>query len=1129
MASWSSFMQKAQSLIDPANFNIPSLSSSDDSPSKASLFRQQFRLPDSQTPLQEITADLVLPLPNSSSGSGEASRRVDKAGNRYTGRLHLSERFICFSTQPTSFLPSSTHSASTSWTGQTHGTGPSGNGFTLPLSCVRRVERLHSASHVFSLALTTWNGLLNKQQEPNLVPQRLILQLVGSRQACERFCDCLKKGLREGMKEVDSLRSVVTDCYSEYLLSGAKITAKEESDPNGRQPPNAGLGMLFRYPGDARKLRDRSKMRLWGEYFRENGRNTTLVRQPTFHKLIRVGLPNRLRGEIWELTSGSMFLRVRSPNLYTETLAKFEGQESLAIDEIEKDLNRSLPEYPGFQSEEGIGRLRRVLTAYSWTNAEIGYCQAMNIVVAALLIYTSEAQAFFLLSVLCDRLLPGYYSTTMYGTLLDQKVFESLVEKTMPVLWEHLAKFDVQLSVVSLPWFLSLYINSMPLVFAFRVLDVFFLEGPKVLFQVGLAILRINGEELLEIQDDGSFISVLKSYFSRLDESAHPRSENPKLRAITRFQELMVVAFKEFSGITHSTITETRDKHKDAVLENIENFAKRTSIRNLGPESKRLSVDDLGTIYDRFYETLYHWQQHQKLLEEEQRLKQKKKSERFSILGPPADTEMGRVGLGPSPTNMDYDAFREFLAATSKWAVSDTPASTRKDSQVYGSLKGNKSLLWANRRQPADHEFMQRLYRKWATDPEEGLGLQHVVNGLARLKGSPDIMNNINYFFNLYDDSGNGQVDREGILKISEALLFLSRRGFEGTITATQSLEDLQSPRERDHADKSSLTTDERFLGSVSAFIRRCFEYADPSHPENQKAAAQNDATAEATEKLDSFTIGDDEENLIDVDGESGSKKPATPKTPQSESSGRERPQSESANPALDPNNPLHITLPTFRMVVLADELLEQFFESYFPQSFHLSDHPHPASLAASSSLSSNLTTFSNIGSGRSSQISATAGAPVAGASGGIVPPGKGLRGVLDNIVTDGIRMAAEVKKRMDDAQRDLERSALNRDDEDDEEDDEDYAHRGSVSTAAMVGGIPSWGAGAYGADPERRSVREADRDLLEEAEVEASSLLDGKTHNNTEANKQPGHSASPTSSANHDPEVVSKVVEFES
>lgn len=101
--------------------------------------------------------------------------------------------------------------------------------------------------------------------------------------------------------------------------------------------------------------------------------------------MIRVGLPNHFRGEVWELTSGSFYKRLRSPNMYTEILSKNVGRDSLAIDEIEKDLNRSLPEYPGFQSEEGIGRLRRVLTAYSWSNQEVGYCQAMNIVTAALL------------------------------------------------------------------------------------------------------------------------------------------------------------------------------------------------------------------------------------------------------------------------------------------------------------------------------------------------------------------------------------------------------------------------------------------------------------------------------------------------------------------------------------------------------------------------------------------------------------------------------------------------------------------------------------------------------------------------------------------------------------------------
>ncbi|PGH09016.1 hypothetical protein AJ79_05811 [Helicocarpus griseus UAMH5409] len=1144
MFQLSSLVQKAQSFIDPANFTFPT-SSSDRNPSKGSLFRQQFRLPDSQNPLQEISAELVLPIPFTSTPT-QGVKDAERPGNRYEGNLHLSERFLCFSTQHTSFLPTASFGASSAFTGQTHGTGPSGNGFTLPLCGIRRVERLNSLGHVFSLSVTTWNGSLVKSNAKEIpaatvTPQKFTLHLIGSRMACERFCDGLKKGLREGMRDLENLRIVVADCHSEYLLSGrSSIKPSDAPDASAppREPPDTGLGLVFRYPGDARKLRDRSKMRLWGEYFREeNGRNATLIRQPTFHKLIRVGLPNRLRGEIWELTSGSFYVRLRAPKLYTETLSKFSGRESLAIDEIEKDLNRSLPEYPGFQSEEGIGRLRRVLTAYSWINEEIGYCQAMNIVVAALLIYMSEAQAFFLLSVLCDRLLPGYYSTTMYGTLLDQKVFESLVEKTMPVLWEHLVRSDVQLSVVSLPWFLSLYINSMPLVFAFRVLDVFFLEGPKVLFQVGLAILRINGEELLDVADDGTFISILKSYFSRLDESAHPRSENPKLRAITRFQELMVVAFKEFSGITHSTITEERDKHKDAVLENIESFAKRTSIRNLGPESKRLSVDDLGAIYDRFYERLYDHQQRTKKAEEE-KIRQEKENRRtiarYSTLMPKPDAEIGRVGLGPTPTLMDYDCFREFLASTAKWATTDSPASRKDPSERagYSSLRGRrKSWDGGNSPQPADHEFMRRLFRNWDVDKVGGLSLQNVVNGLARIKGTRDIMNTINYFFELYDDSGTGQVDREGILRMSEALLFLSRRGFDGALVSSEvaEAESSASSPEKALGSRTALTTDEKFLGSISDFIRRCFEYADPSHPQNQDSKDskesqdsrddkdnqdnQDEAIDEIENKVDAFAIGDTDDededgDLIDLHSDDEKKEttdannnnnnnnnnptsssnspspsrtsavPATTTTATTATTAttNAKQTSESANLALDPANPLHITIATFRMVILADELLEQFFETFFPQSFRLSDTPDPAVLRTTS-LSSNLTTFTNLGAGRqggTGMSPSAAGATVAGASGGIVPPGhKGLRGVLDNIVSDGMRMAAEVRKKMDEAQKEMERNAVpgRPDDDEDEDDDGMYDDSRSLREPMLSGG-------------ERLSTRDADRDLLEGAEV---------------------------------------------
>ncbi|RDW66888.1 TBC-domain-containing protein [Coleophoma crateriformis] len=1084
-----SLVQKAQSLIDPTQ--ALNISASDRNPAKSTLFRHQFRLPDTQTPLQEITAELTISPPASVAANatqGEKDRDRDRAGYHYAGKLHLSESYLCFSTQPTSFLQTASTSTSSGFTGQTHGAGPGGNGFTLPLCAIRRVERLHSQSYQFALAITTWNGLSNasvsEAAKSTVHQQKLTIQLAGTRQACERFCDGLKRGLKSGVGEVGKLKRVVAECYSEYLLQGE---GKRIGDP-----PDAGLGMQFRYPGDARKLRDRSKMRLWGEYLRDNGRNVTLVRQPTFHKLIRVGLPNRLRGEIWEQTSGSLFLRLEQPSLYADTLTKFEGRESLAIEEIEKDLNRSLPEYPGFQSEEGIGRLRRVLTAYSWTNTEVGYCQAMNIVVAALLIYMSESQAFFLLSTLCDRLLPGYYSTTMYGTLLDQRVFESLVEKTMPILWDHLVKSDVQLSVVSLPWFLSLYINSMPLVFAFRVLDVFFLEGPKVLFQVGLAILRINGEELLDAADDGAFISVLKSYFSKLDESAHPKSENAKLRAVTRFQELMVVAFKEFSGITQNSITEQRMKHKDSVLNGIESFAKRTSIRNLGPDSKRLSVDDLGALYDRFYGILYERQQRDQMIKEETDRRAKasraKATEVVTGLGETQSIEKGRVGLGPSPTLMDYDGFREFLAGMAKWATTDLPTppekvgDNEKHSYFGSSMKRRESSLspWGfGNPEPADHEFMQRLFRRWDVDMNSALTLQNVVSGLAHIKGKGDIMGSITYFFELYDDDGDGKVDREGILRISEALLFLSRRGLEGSLTPSSSMVGLSEYEAGNGArvDNAMVTTNERFLSSVSAFIRRCFEYADPDHPQNQ---------TEPIEAVDNgaFSIGEDEdedEDLLDLGDDPDTKSakkaaelPAVPapsdQPPNSDGQRRaSKAHAESANAALDPSKPLHITLPTFRMVVLADELLEQFFESSFPASFRISDKL----ISASATNSSSLTTFSNIGFGRSTGPTSQGGLGGIG-SAGVVPPGKGLRGVLDNIVTDGMRVAAEVRRRMDEAQKELEKNAVHRPDE--EEDDEEGYDPPRIS-------------GGYDGDPERRSVRSEDRDLLEGADAEAGSV----------------------------------------
>jgi TBC1 domain family member 8/9 len=456
----------------------------------------------------------------------------------------------------------------------------------------------------------------------------------------------------------------------------------------------------------------------------------------------------------------------------------------------------------------------------------------------------------------------------MYGTLLDQRVFESLVEKTMPILHEHFLKTDIQLSVVSLPWFLSLFINSMPLDKAMRVLDVFFSEGIRVLFQIALAVLRVNGEELLDCQDDGTFIQILKSYFMSLDDSAHPNSSNPKMRQVTRFMELFVVAFKEFSVITNQTILDERTKYKNSVLNGIESFAKRTTIRNLH-EIGKLSQSDLNIIYDRYNNALYSGQ--------------------------------GRVGLGggQGPSRMDYEAFKTFLAGIATWA-------SEKEDEVKNGARSRAASSIQERNVPAEHPFLHRLFRRWDRDMQGTLTLQNIVRGVAELS-TVDLMATIGWFFSVHDRDGDGKLDKEEVLQMSESLLFITRN-----LTSSETTEGSDT-----------------YLSAISGFIHNAFEYAEQS-----------------------------DERLIDVDS---------------------IPEHVTANAALDPTKRLFVTLPTLRMIILADETLERLFDYVLPSTIVLTP-------------------------------------PVTQTT----QPGL-LRGFFDNLVSEGSRTMGEVRRRIDEVSKEVE------------------------------------------------------------------------------------------------------------
>lgn len=159
----------------------------------------------------------------------------------------------------------------------------------------------------------------------------------------------------------------------------------------------------------------------------------------------------------------------------------------------------------------GIDALRRVLCAYALKNPNIGYCQAMNIVASVLLIYCAEEEAFWLLSTLCENLLPDYYNTKVIGAVVDQGILDNLMSDYLPALHAKLVKLGM-LNMISLSWFLTIFLSVMPYESAVNVIDCFFYDGAKVIFQVALMILKLNQDELLSCRDEGEAMQLLADY-----------------------------------------------------------------------------------------------------------------------------------------------------------------------------------------------------------------------------------------------------------------------------------------------------------------------------------------------------------------------------------------------------------------------------------------------------------------------------------------------------------------------------------------------------------------------------------------------------------------------------------------
>lgn len=624
-------------------------------------FQRHFSLPATELVLNDLAATCTV--------SGTTAN--------FYGQVYLSPSFLCFSSNARYQCL-----------------------LVIPYYAIMRVEKINAQPA--TIAITARRNL-----------KLLFAFNMGSdKEAVDGFCKILRDRLQVHVDSMRKLKAFLATCSSEYLLAGRDPEAGSIS----------GLGSVFGYV-ESKKVIEKNKLRFWVNYFNDFGRNLTLIRIPTFIKLIRVGLPNTLRGEMWEVCSGSLFKRFDNPGYYDKLHTDNAGINSLSIEEIEKDLNRSLPEYAAYQTPEGIDSLRRVLYAYSFHEPEIGYCQAMNIVVSVLLIYMSEEEAFWLLTVLCERLLPGYYTINMVGAVVDNHVFEKLVSQLMPVLGEHLEKYEIQLSVACLPWFLTLFVNSLPLSCSLRILDCFFMEGPKFLFQIGLAILKVNGDDIMTIKDDGELMFILKSYFAKLGDIENVETGIKGSRQTTKFNQLMLTAYREFQNVTFDLIEGFRKELHVEVIQSMDLYAKKAMIRTL-KNTYKFSKDELLFLADAFFTIQFY--------------------------------------RGDSRKNKGFITeaeFKTFMSTVATWAVD--------------SVDNDDSRQFPTTSKPGNFFLGLLFARVFDMNGDGFIDFADIIRGLSQLIHSTG---SLQLFFSLHNSNQDGKLTKEETLTLSETFLFLFRK-----------------------------------------------------------------------------------------------------------------------------------------------------------------------------------------------------------------------------------------------------------------------------------------------------------------------------------------------------------------
>ncbi|XP_068599147.1 rab GTPase-activating protein 1 isoform X2 [Brachionichthys hirsutus] len=310
----------------------------------------------------------------------------------------------------------------------------------------------------------------------------------------ETFYLRLRQQTPERVGQSDAMFEVVSLQREAERGRLASPTEEEDAEEDSDSEISSGTG-------DVSKDCPENILESWGGILNKWHGNLS-TRPKGLSSLVRNGIPEPLRAEVWQLLAGCHDSHDLLEH-YRILITKDSAQEGV----ITRDIHRTFPAHDYFKDSDGDGQdsLYKICKAYSVYDEEIGYCQGQSFLAAVLLLHMPEEQAFcVLVKIMYEYGLRALYKNNFENLHCKFYQLERLMQEQIPDLWSQFQELNLEAHMYASQWFLTLFTAKFPLCMVFHITDLLLCEGLNIIFNVALALLKTSKEDLLQADFEGA-------------------------------------------------------------------------------------------------------------------------------------------------------------------------------------------------------------------------------------------------------------------------------------------------------------------------------------------------------------------------------------------------------------------------------------------------------------------------------------------------------------------------------------------------------------------------------------------------------------------------------------------------